>query len=47
VFIVTGKKVRKAAITETATHGSTPFVPRPTTTIGATARIGTVCETTT
>src|ERR1051325_7971705 len=47
VFIATGKKVRNAAITETATHGWTPFVPRPTTTIGATARMGTVCATTT
>src|SRR5919204_5762500 len=44
VLIATGKKVRYAAMTATATHGWTPFWPRPTTTIGAIARIGTVCD---
>jgi len=42
--MATGKKVRYAAITETATQGCTPLVPSPRTTIGAMARIGTVWE---
>ena len=42
VLIATGKNVRYAAITATPTEGLTPFVPRPTTTMGAIARIGTV-----
>src|SRR6266516_1586759 len=42
VLIATGKNVRYAAITETATQGLTPFVPSPRTTIGAIARIGPV-----
>src|SRR5947208_4961515 len=44
VLIATGKNVRYAAITATPTHGWTPFVPSPTTTIGAIASSGTVCE---
>src|SRR5262245_65007726 len=47
VLIVTGKKVRYAAITATDCQPCTPFEPRPITTIGAIARIGTVCEPTT
>src|SRR5512133_2552734 len=46
VLIATGKNVRYAAITATPTEGLTPFVPSPTTTMGAIARIGTVWDTT-
>src|SRR3954469_9497354 len=46
VLIATGKNVKYAAITATPTHGCTPFVPSPSTTIGAIARIGTVWDTT-
>src|SRR5262245_46804964 len=46
VLIATGKNVRYAAITATETHGVTPFVPSPTTTIGAIASSGTVWEAT-
>ena len=46
-LIATGKNVRYAASTDTAFQPSTPFEPRPMTTIGAIARIGTVCEATT
>ena len=52
VFTVTGKNVRYAAITATRiqSFGVQPAMltfPRPTTTIGASARIGIVCEATT
>src|SRR5918994_2173309 len=52
VFTVTGKNVRYAAITETRiqSFGVQPAMltfPSPTTTIGARARIGIVCEATT
>ena len=52
VFTVTGKKVRYAEMTETRSQsvGVQPAIerlPRPTTTIGAIARIGIVCEPTT
>ena len=46
VLIETGKKVRYAASTATETQSRTPFEPRPTTTIGAIASSGTVCEAT-
>ena len=46
VLIATGKKVRYAARIATAFQPATPFEPRPTTTIGAIARIGTVCDAT-
>ena len=46
VLIATGKKVRYAARIATDTQPATPFDPSPTTTIGAIARIGTVCEAT-
>src|SRR6185295_4264788 len=45
-LIATGKNVKYAASTDTAFQPSTPFEPRPITTIGAIARIGTVCEAT-
>ena len=47
MLIVTGKKVRYAASTATDTQSRTPFEPRPTTTIGAIASSGTVCDATT
>ena len=46
MLIATGKKVRYAASTATETQPATPFEPSPTTTIGAIARIGIVCEAT-
>src|SRR6266545_6062822 len=46
VLIVTGKNVRYAAITATENQLGRPRPPSQTTTIGATARIGTVCEAT-
>ena len=46
-LIVTGKNVRYAASTATETQSVTPFVPSPTTTIGAIASSGIVCEATT
>src|SRR5215211_5396814 len=46
VLIATGKNVRYAARIATDFQPSTPFEPSPTTTIGAIARIGTVCEAT-
>ena len=47
MLIVTGKKVRYAAMIATDFQPWTPFEPSPITTIGAIARIGTVCEPTT
>src|SRR5919206_3547886 len=47
VLIVTGKNVRYAAITATENHAATLRLPSQTTTIGAIARIGTVCDATT
>src|SRR5712672_1065940 len=47
VLIVTGKNVRYAASTATEIQSFTPLEPRPTTTIGAMARSGIVCEATT
>src|SRR3954453_2496530 len=47
VLIATGKNVRYAAITEPENQAATWRLPRYTTTIGATARIGTACEATT
>src|SRR5579862_5779927 len=46
-LIATGKKVRYAAMIATDSQPGTPLLPSPTTTIGAIARIGTVCEATT
>src|SRR6516164_11794420 len=46
-LIVTGKKVRYAASTDTASQSWMPFDPRPTTTIGAIASNGIVCDATT
>src|SRR5436305_15307328 len=46
VLIATGQNVRYAARIATAFQPWIPFEPRPTTTIGAIARIGTVCEAT-
>src|SRR2546423_13104175 len=47
VEIATGKNVRYAAMTETEIHAVTWIDASQTTTIGAIARIGTVCEATT
>ena len=52
MLTVTGKKVRYAAITDTRTQsggGSPPIetLPSPRTTIGASARMGMVCDATT
>src|SRR6478735_3405429 len=47
VLIATGKKVRKALITATGIHTGRPLPPSQITTMGAIARIGTVCEPTT
>ena len=47
VLIVTGKNVRYAASTQTDTQSVIPFEPRPTTTIGAIASSGIVCDATT
>ena len=47
VLIATGKNVRKALITATGIHTGSPWPPSQITTIGAIARIGTVCEPTT
>ena len=47
VLIATGKNVRKALITATGIHTGRPLPPSQITTIGAIARIGTVCEPTT
>src|SRR3954454_11676648 len=47
VAIATGKKVRYDAITATETHGVTCTDVNQITTIGAIARIGTVCDATT
>ena len=46
MLIATGKNVRYAARIATDFQPATPFEPSPTTTIGAIARIGTVCEAT-
>ena len=46
MLIVTGKNVRYAAITETENQSGRPRPPSQMTTIGAIARIGTVCEAT-
>src|SRR5712691_11916293 len=47
VAMTTGKKVRYAAITETEIHAVTFTDASQMTTIGAIARIGTVCDATT
>ena len=47
VLIVTGKKVRYAAITATGIQTGSPLPPSQITTIGAIARIGIVCDATT
>lgn len=52
VFTVTGKNVRYAAMTATriqsfGVHPAMLTLPSPTTTIGASARIGMVCDATT
>ena len=47
MLIATGKKVRKALITATGIHTGRPLPPSQITTMGAIARIGTVCEPTT
>src|SRR6476659_9150264 len=47
VLMATGKKVRKALITATGIQTGRPWPPSQMTTIGAIARIGTVCEPTT
>ena len=44
--MVTGKKVRYAEMIETENQSGNPRPPNQTTTIGATARIGIVCEAT-
>src|SRR5688572_8083057 len=46
VLIVTGKNVRYAAMTATENHAGKPREPIQTTTMGAIARIGTVCDAT-
>ena len=46
MLIATGKNVRYAAMIATAFQPAMPFDPSPTTTIGAIARIGTVCDAT-
>ena len=46
VLIVTGKKVRYAEMTATETQPGSPREPSQTTTIGAIARIGIVCDAT-
>ena len=47
MLIATGKNVRKALITATGIQTGSPLPPSQITTIGAIARIGTVCEPTT
>ena len=47
MLIATGKNVRKALITATGIQTGSPWPPSQITTIGAIARIGTVCEPTT
>ena len=47
MLIATGKNVRKALITATGIQTGRPLPPSQITTIGAIARIGTVCEPTT
>jgi len=45
-LIATGKKVRYAAMTATENHAGLFRLPSQTTTIGAIARIGIVCDAT-